>query len=235
MIRIHCAPRIAALHRSNIVITTYFSRSHHPFNPRGPRVPKCPKPSLPPPVLEEKFHSIRGIDLEKVRKIHSAIGYFFCLPGEPRQPRGECRNAAANLYASTVFDFNENLRWVSPSLPLSLSLSPPILRIGRVLRPLLRQINGYMAYRKVVFADEQANGQTNGQMHARVRIGGFSAAKFIAPTYSREYGRARLERRGGGYRLRTAQLWSSIFLWLTPERASERASATPMRRNAESW
>ena len=67
------------------------------------------------------------------------------------------------------------------SLSLSLSLSS-----HSADRPLPRQINGYMAYRKVVFADEQANGQTNGQMHARVRIGGFSAAKFIAPTYSRE-------------------------------------------------
>lgn len=32
---------------------------HHHFNPRGLRVPKCPKLSPSPPVLEEKFDSIR--------------------------------------------------------------------------------------------------------------------------------------------------------------------------------
>lgn len=133
MIRIHCAPRIAALHRSNIVITTYFSRSHlpftphHHFNPRGLRVPKCPKLSSSPPVLEEKFDSIRfdsrEIDLrEEGRKIHGEnSGNFFYFAGRTAE--------MANLYASTVFDFNENLRWVS--LSLSPYLSPPILRIGR--------------------------------------------------------------------------------------------------------
>ena len=123
MIRIHCAPRIAALHRSNIVITTYFSRSHlpftphHHFNPRGLRVPKCPKLSLLSSRSRGKIRfDSREIDLrEEGRKIHgknSASGDFFYFVGRTAE--------MANLYASAVFDFNENLRWVSLSLPISL-------------------------------------------------------------------------------------------------------------------
>ena len=165
----------------------------------------------------------REIDLRGGRKIHgenSASGDFFYFVGRTAE--------MANLYASTVFDFNENLRWVSLSLSLSLSSHSAD-------RPLPRQINGYMAYRKVVFADEQANGQTNGQMHARVRIGGFSAAKFIAPTYSRE------STGGPGWNEGVEDIdyvYGSTmeqYFPLAHARASERTHATPVRRNAENW
>ena len=96
------------------------------------------------------------------------------------------------------------------SLSLSLSLSS-----HSADRPLPRQINGYMAYRKVVFADEQANACTY--------RGIFSCKIYSTYLLQREYGRARLERRGGGYRLRIRLNYGAVFS--SGSRPSERANA----------